>query len=282
MPVLAVSAYQAGEVVGGLLPLLLGIALVVVGVRRRRASTAAAPGWGYEAAPAAPAPSWAPAPADPDAAPAARADNDAAAAAAPAAAEAVPSGPAPTPWPATPERPRGTGLVAGGIALIVLSLLGGVLAAVNRESSRRRVELPSSVIGLARDQTASEQAGKQVLSGVPSGLIDTKAAVYGALPKAVLVIAARANTSVPSSQVDDFRKGIERSGGKLENGRNVDAGSLGGSARCWEAVISTVRPGVCVFVDRGSLVATIDFLGGGVDAAAKRGLQIREATVSKA
>ena len=277
MPLLAVTAHQGGELAGGLIALGVGIGLLVVGVRRRLAARARPP-WGYAGpaveapgfvggVPAADAtsPSWTPLPeVEPTAEPAA---------------EPV-VGP-PADWsPPTSAPARGTGLIVGGAVLTALTVLGGAVLIANPTGVQRTIALPTSVLGLARDEAASAQIGKKALSNVPPGLTDAHAAVYGTLPNAVLVIAARAHTSRPSSQLEGFREGIERSGGTLTNGRDVQAGGLGGAARCWEASLSGVRPAVCVFVDGGSLVATIDFLGGGLDGAAKRGRQVREATVT--
>jgi hypothetical protein len=277
VPAFALSAYETGEVLGGLLPLAIGVALIVVGVRRRRAGRTSAPGWTHPvsgATDSGAAASWAPA------------ADEVGSAGAPDDLGAAPGADwpsaAPAPWPApAAAAPRGGGLVAGGTALVALTLVGAAGAAVRHHDQQRRVDLPSSVLALARDQSASDEAGKQVLQGIPAGLVDPQAAVYGTLPDALLVIAARTGSSDAGRQLDGFRTGIEKSGGKLTNGRDVATGSLGGAARCWEAVISSVRPDVCAFADAGSLVATIDFLGGGIDAAATRGLQVREASVHR-
>jgi enoyl-[acyl-carrier-protein] reductase (NADH) len=139
------------------------------------------------------------------------------------------------------------------------------------------------VLGLERADGAGAQIADSALQAAPADLIDPHAALYGTPGLSVLVIAARAHTSFPSRQIDSFRKGFEGAGrSTLTDGRNVKTGHLGGAARCWLAHLNGTTPGVCIFVDRGSLVATIDFLPGGVEEAAKRGLQIREATVHKA
>jgi hypothetical protein len=236
---LAVDAYTAGAYVGTLLPLLAGVVLVVLGVRRRRPAPPPHEGasWGDDV-----------------------------------------GGDASPPRPADPR--GGARLIVAGAMLVALALVAGLVQGVGREHERG-VRLPTAVLGLQRDQAASEAIRDQALANVPDELIDPQAALYGQLPRAVLVIAAKARTVRPATQVEGFRAGLERSGGALRNGRDVDAGTLGGKARCWEATISGVNPGVCVFVDRGSLVATIDFLGGELTAAAQRGLQVREATVSE-
>jgi hypothetical protein len=258
----AADVYAAGLLAGSALPLLLGVVLVVLGVRRRRATRPLpwryeGPSWGAaaEAAEGADQPGW-------------------------LSPSGEPAAPPPPGFPAVePVQRRGTGLILGGIALAVVSL---VALGVQTRSQERRVALPTAVLGLARDQAASRQISDQALASVPGDLIDPQAAIYGELPQAVLVIAARAHTSRPANQLDGFRTGLQKAGGTLTNGRDVDAGSLGGAARCWQGAIAGAHPDVCVFVDRGSLVATVDFLGGGLPAAARRGLQIREATVKKA
>lgn len=253
---LAVDAYELGGLVGALVPLALGITLLVVGLRQRRAGSVvpAGPTWNYGPSPETAVPPWEPPPA---------------------------TVPDPT-WPApAPSKPRGTALIVAGAILTVLALLGAVVqAATLATSTERRVALPTSVIGLERVEGAGAQIAESALQAAPEDLIDPHAALYGTPGLSVLVIAARAKTSFPSRQLDSFRKGFEGAGGSsLTDGRDVDAGDLGGSARCWVAHINDTTPGVCIFVDRGSLVATIDFLPGGIEEAAKRGLQIREATV---
>lgn len=242
---LAVDAYTAGAYVGTLLPLALGVVLVVVGVRRRRPAPPPHEGasWGDEVV-----------------------------------GDDVLGADPPSPRPPDPR--GGARLIAAGAVLVALAVGAGLVQGLGRDPGRE-VHLPTAVLGLQRDQSASQTIREQALANVPGELIDPQAAVYGELPQAVLVIAAEARTVRPGTQVEGFRAGLERSGGHLTNGRDVDAGTLGGKARCWEATIGGVHPGVCVFVDRGSLVATIDFLGGDLTAAARRGLQVREATVSE-
>ncbi|GAC1608179.1 MAG: hypothetical protein NVS3B26_04030 [Mycobacteriales bacterium] len=274
MPLLAVTAYEGGQATVALVPLGISVALLVVGVRRRRAARTT-PAWGY-VRPAAEAPGFAgdrqdPSPTSPSWTRLPELEPS-----------AGPVGGLPADWsPPTTARSGATGLIVSGAALSALTLLGGAIVIADRAGTHRTVALPTSVLGLARDEAASAQVGKQALADVPTGLTDPQAAVYGTLPNAVLVIAARAHTSQPGSQLEGFRKGIENSGGTLTNGRDVSPGPLGGAARCWQAALSGGHPGVCVFVDAGWLVATVDFLGGGLDAAAKRGRQVREATVTK-
>lgn len=264
---LAVDASSAGQVAGGLIPLALGIALIVLGVRRRQAAAGPHPagGWSYagsapEPAPAAvadpAAPSWTPRPEAPET-------------------DTAPPGPPPV----EPAPRRSRGLIAAGALLIALSLVGTAVRMVSRPGNEQRIALPSSVLGLARDQAASTQSGQQALARVSAGLSDPQAAVYGTLPEALLVITAKARASQPGGQIEDFGEGIQKSGTRLGATRDVDPGALGGAARCWDATIGAMHPNVCVFVDRRWLVATIDFLGGGLSAAAKRGLQVRLATV---
>ncbi len=261
-PSLALEAHARADLLLALIPLGLGVLLLTVGVRRRRARALGSP-----ALPAAPTPvvtapaasSWTPAPAEDEA-------DDAVA--------------------PTDGRKRATSrggvLMAAGVGLIALALVAAGLRATAVPAPTRRVALPTSVLGMARDAAATEVIYKRALSaGVPAGLEDPQVAAYGMPPAVLLVIAGRVRTSRPSRQLDGFRRGLEKSGGRLEHARDVDPGPLGGAARCWDASISDVHPGVCVFVDDGSLVATLDFLGGGLDAAAKRGLQVRATTVHR-
>jgi hypothetical protein len=247
-PPLAVSAYDVGTVLGALLPLVLGIALLVAGIRQRRAAAATPETTTWS--PVEPAPGW-------------------------------PTPEAPS-WPApAPTKPGGNGLIIAGWVLTAIGLVSGTTQTLQLlTTTDRNVALPRTVLGLERVQGNGAQIAESALQAAPKDLIDPHAALYGTPGLSVLVIAARAHTSSPSVQIDSFREGFEGSGGgRLTDGRGVPPGKLGGAARCWVAHISGTEPGVCIFVDRGSLVATIDFLPGGVEEAAKRGLQIREATV---
>lgn len=265
---LTVDGYAVGSAVGALFPLLLGIGLIAVGVRRRQA-TRPMPTWSYSgpatetAEPA--APSW-------------TATPETEGPEAPAAAPAEPPG-----FPATePPVSRGSGLIAAGVILLLLGLLAGGKRAADRTAVERTIELPSAVLGLARDDVASTEAGAELQGGsLPDGMKGARTAVYGMLPRAVLVLAAPGYTTRPGNEIEDFRRSFERDGGTLTDGKEVPAGPLGGVARCWRAREAAPDAVVCVFAETRSVIATTDFLGGGIDAAAARGLQIRSQTVRK-
>lgn len=185
----------------------------------------------------------------------------------------------PEPELTAPRSRRRLALVLAASVLLGLAVLAVAWRITDRGVPDRQVALPVSVLGLPRDPAAPDQAVKLALAHVPNDLIDPHAGVYGSYPDALLVIAARAHAWRPGSQVEGFRSGFVRSGAHLDAGRDVPTGELGGEARCWAATLAGERPTVCVFADRGSLLATVDFLGGGVDDAARRGLRVREATV---
>lgn len=259
----ALTAYQVGEVIGRGAFLVLGVALVVLGLRRRRASSRpvpAPPPAGV--APQVAAPGGAPVPygSAPFAAPAG---------------SPVPYGSAPV---TAPTRRRGTGLVVAGSALVLLSLASAATQAAGRVE--RKVALPDSVLELPQNATLSAQASAALLQDRSDELENAQVAAYGSPPQAVLVLATPHGDSSPDRALRGLKAGFERSSGAaLGDGTRVDPGRLGGGARCWSTSLQDVPAAVCAFVDGGSVVTVYDFVETGAAAAAGRARTVREAAV---
>jgi hypothetical protein len=187
-------------------------------------------------------------------------------------------------WPTQPagRTSAGTARIVIGAVLIVFSMIGTATHNLEQASSKREIALPGTAVGLARNAQASATAQQQLANSLPAELQEPQAAVYGEPPTAVLVVAGKEQSDDPASGLEGFRRGIASSGTEVTSGRDVDPGSLGGAARCYDGRLAGAPVVVCAFVDKGSFLATYDFLGGTIDDAAQRGRQIRDASVHKA
>ncbi|MFI6232970.1 hypothetical protein ACIBD9_05375 [Micromonospora sp. NPDC050784] len=185
--------------------------------------------------------------------------------------------------PAQPGQPYGDPNLAGGpppvkksnvgkIVLIVLAVvlvlcLGGVaitwfvvkddVGAVV-DASKTRVVAPATLAGRPKLtnpelQTAAEQAvsGMKTAAGNETS---TVAAFYGDPTKQDLVMITGVSglLSDPKKELDAYVSGLSK---QLTVGEMtaVDAGPLGGEARCGDGKAETVPLGICVWADRGSL-----------------------------
>jgi len=289
---LALTPYGAGYVAGLFVLPLLGVVLIVVGIRRRRSYPGPTSAPGY------------PGPAEPVSLdqPAAGPAPDAAAWSPPpqgwAAPHGAPEGWAPPPAPAQgwssappilapqPKAKRpGTALIAVGAALLLFFVAGtlgrGLSTGVTGGPKvQRQLVRPDSVLGMPRNEELTTQVRQQFQSSLPSNVETSDIAVYGTPPQVFIVIAALGDFSNTGSQVSSFKAGAEKSAGvPLGDGTAVDPGPLGGDARCWSATLQAVPIGLCVFVDRGSLLSTFDLVNADVNAASERGRQVRSASV---
>ncbi len=314
------DGYTVGVAIGSALPVLLGIVLLVLGLLARHRSAPAAgqpwpgaaptpwppaqpgqpeqPGWG--------APTGQPAPPGQPAQPglgaptggpgtqlpggqAPEPGSQAAGSGDPPEGPG-PAGQAPPTWPgavpggpvAAPRR-RGTALIVVGAVLIALGVLGNVARAVTSVTAKREVALPPSVLGLQRDEQVSQQLRQQFLASAPKGLTHSEVALYGMPPEGLIVVAGSGTLGPPAREIEGFRNGLASTSGVTLNDRTeVAAGPLGGKASCWAASFQGTPAGVCVFADRGSLLATIDFAATMPRPAGARAGQTRAAAVRKA
>jgi len=170
-----------------------------------------------------------------------------------------------------------------GAVLIALGVLGNVARAVTSVTAKREVALPPSVLGLQRDEQVSQQLRQQFLASAPKGLTHSEVALYGMPPEGLIVIAGSGTLGPPAREIEGFRNGLASTSGVTLNDRTeVAAGPLGGKASCWAASFQGTPAGVCVFADRGSLLATIDFAATMPRPAGARAGQTRAAAVRKA
>jgi hypothetical protein len=243
--------YVIGQITGTVLILALGVWLLVTGIQKRKATSAPPPG-----------PTWAPPP-GPDGEPAAEW-------------QAVPAAPA-------PQTTGGTGRIIAGALIIGLSALGGVGQLAGAASyPKRTISLSPTVLGAAQNAELTNRFRGQFLSTLPKGLKDGDLAVYGTPTPTLIVIAGVGKLSSPSAEISSFRKGAASNGQvTLSNTHAVEAGELGGKGECSDATFAGLaKAQVCIYADRGSLMAVID-LGASSADGASRSLQVRNAVVHK-
>ncbi|MCW3844079.1 hypothetical protein ONA70_28715 [Micromonospora yasonensis] len=145
--------------------------------------------------------------------------------------------------------------VGGGIA-VYLGTKDKVTEVV--DATKTRVEPPATLAGKPKVtepklQAAAEQMRDQIKSDVP-GATSTVGAFYGDPTKGDLIMIAGASGLIadPQKELDDATTGISKDMG-VANFKTVDAGPLGGDAKCGDGETSGVKVGVCVWADKGSL-----------------------------
>ncbi|MET8094027.1 hypothetical protein [Micromonospora sp. NPDC005220] len=185
--------------------------------------------------------------------------------------------------PAQPGQPYGDPNLAGGpppakksnvgkIVLIVLAVvlvlcLGGVaitwfvvkddVGAVV-DASKTRVVAPATLAGRPKLtdpelQTAADQAVSGMKSAAPNET-STVAAFYGDPTKQDLVMITGVSGLLadPKKELDSYVDGLSKQL-TVATMTAVDAGPLGGEARCGDGKAESVPLGICVWADRGSL-----------------------------
>ncbi|MET8267007.1 hypothetical protein ACWD8I_34405 [Micromonospora arida] len=147
-------------------------------------------------------------------------------------------------------------LCVGGAAIIWAVAKGPVNEAL--DASKTRVVAPATLAGRPKLtnpelQTAAEQAvsGMKTAAGNETS---TVAAFYGDPTKQDLVMITGVSglLSDPKKELDAYVDGLSKQL-TVNKMTAVDAGPLGGEARCGDGKADTVPLGICVWADRGSL-----------------------------
>ncbi|MEU8254112.1 hypothetical protein AB0C06_07575 [Micromonospora inaquosa] len=147
-------------------------------------------------------------------------------------------------------------LCLGGVAITWFALKGPVNEAL--DASKTRVVAPATLAGRPKLtdpelQTAADQAANEMKSGSTTET-SAVAAFYGDPTKQDLVMIAGMSALLadPKKELDAYVTGLAK---QLTVGEMtaVDAGPLGGEARCGDGKAETVPLGICVWADRGSL-----------------------------
>lgn len=190
---------------------------------------------------------------------------------------------------ATPDRRlrrRGRSQVAGGVLLLVLAGVGSNQVAAEFAGVNRAVFTPSTVLGLVRNAELSAQANAAAAAAAAAKDIEavdgytSTVAVYGSDGPLVTVVAVTGRFSRPEDELQDLRTSFEADGLVLGAGATVEPGVLGGAAYCWPGTVRGTAVFLCIFTDRGSLLAVVDTVATSLAEAARRALEAREAVIS--
>ncbi|WP_327042997.1 hypothetical protein OG400_14640 [Micromonospora ureilytica] len=147
-------------------------------------------------------------------------------------------------------------LCVGGVAITWFAVKDDVGAVV--DASKTRVVAPATLAGRPKLtnpelQTAADQAVNEMKSGAQNQT-STVAAFYGDPTKRdlVMIAAVSALLTDPKKDLDAYVDGLSKQL-TVDKMTAVDAGPLGGEARCGDGTAETVPLGICVWADRGSL-----------------------------
>jgi hypothetical protein len=171
--------------------------------------------------------------------------------------------------PAEPPKKSHKGLWITLAALLVLIVVGGgvLYATVVKPVSDQRgatVQTPATLAGLTKATDTQLQSTADTLNQTLKSKIDnatsSAAAFYtdpASADKLVMVVGVTGNVKDPSKEVNDAFTGFSSTGVPVSDKHDVDAGPLGGVARCGSADVptgtSSVPIALCVWGDYGSL-----------------------------
>ncbi|MEU8420927.1 hypothetical protein AB0C15_08625 [Micromonospora sp. NPDC048835] len=147
-------------------------------------------------------------------------------------------------------------LCLGGAAAAWFALKGPVSEAV--DASKTRVVAPETLAGRPKlTEPQLQQAAEQAVSGmkaVAQNETSTVAAFYGdpAKQDLIMITGVSALLTDPKKELDAYVKELDKQL-TVTNMAAVDAGPLGGEARCGDGKAESVPLGICVWADRGSL-----------------------------
>ena len=209
----------------------------------------------------------------------------------------VPNGPGPYAYgpnatPPPPPKKSNTGKIVLIVVVAVL-LVGGLTAFFAlrgvvknvADASTIRVVAPETLNNRAQTTDASlkqaaEQAATELKSKAPSAT-SVVSAFYGSPDKQdlALLVALSSINANPQSELDAAIDGINGSL-KLTDVHTIDAGPLGGVAKCGDATSSGVKLGVCAWADRGSVGTFYSYFASAADTEKEFG-KVREAVEQK-
>lgn len=173
------------------------------------------------------------------------------------------------PYPAAPQSRRRWGLPSV-LALVVALLLGcgigGYLAARPYFAEYpATLSMPDTLVGHQRsDNPQLKQAAAQAIADLRKevDLQDAVAEFYQDPKDSAHIISLIGGTDFfgsPSSELDGAFRGASSGEVTINNVKDVDAGPLGGVARCGETTVRSVPIAVCAWADHGSLVMGMFF-----------------------
>ncbi|MFD2764742.1 hypothetical protein [Micromonospora eburnea] len=157
--------------------------------------------------------------------------------------------------------------VGGGVALYALGK-----DAVNEvvDATKTRLVEPETLGGrpqltMPELQPAVEQMKTSFKDNVP-GATSVVSGIYGDPAKQDMVLMAGATVlqADPTKNLNDFTKGMGTALGVKEF-KTIDAGPLGGEAKCGDGDASGIPVGVCAWADRGSVGTVVIYFKSAAD-----------------
>ncbi len=163
-------------------------------------------------------------------------------------------------------------IAAAGVAVLALAGVGIAVAAGSGSSGpQTRISLPGTLDGQAKSSASGTGTGaaSAELKKVIPGATDTVAGHYGdVLNGGIFVMGVNGDIDDPGGILDKYDKEVSKRGTaavKMENVTEVDAGPLGGEARCGESVATigttTARSQFCYWAN-GTVLGIITATGG--------------------
>ena len=183
---------------------------------------------------------------------------------------------------------RGGKRIAIGLTLLVISGFGQLARVVGdtNEASgtdNLRVGLPSVLLGLSRNDAMVRDRLELLRQSLPGEFGQVDAGYYGSAFGGLMVAATKFPIEQPQTLADDlFRSSLTTKARYVSAPSPIDAGPLGGYARCATVTQSEPAPAtayVCAFVSTTSFVLMTDSVANNLDQAADRGRQIRALVV---
>ncbi|MGC4869917.1 hypothetical protein ACLQ3B_31240 [Micromonospora sp. DT53] len=163
-------------------------------------------------------------------------------------------------------------LCIGGVAITWFAVKGPVNDAL--DATKTRVVAPATLAGRPKLtnpelQTAADQAVKEMKT-VAQNETSAVAAFYGDPTKQDLIMIAGVSALLtdPKKELDAYVDGLSKQL-TVAKMTTVDAGPLGGEARCGDGKAETVPLGICVWSDRGSLGMVVMYFKSGDQAKAE-------------
>jgi hypothetical protein len=167
--------------------------------------------------------------------------------------------------PPPPKRRVGRtlGIIGGVLAAVLLLCCGGAYLFGGRDiinEGNASLVTPETVAGLKKSTNPELQPLANELSSdlkKDSDLKDTVAAFYEDPKdqrKLVMLVGGTKLMLRPDSELDDLFRGLNSGGTNVKNVTGVDAGELGGKARCGSAEAGGSSITFCAWADHGSLV----------------------------
>jgi hypothetical protein len=132
--------------------------------------------------------------------------------------------------------------------------VSGVVDAANTTVSAPETLAGKPKITDPQLQAAADQMVSTLKTEVPDAR-DTVAAFYGdpAKQDLVMLVAVSGLIADPGKELDDTFTSMNSTGLPVKNIADVEAGPLGGNAKCGDGDVQGSPIGLCVWTDRGSL-----------------------------